>query len=145
MNTHPYLFFDGTCEEALSFYQQVLGAEIEMISKFRDCPDPLPPGVDGEAIADKVMHASFKIGDSLVMASDSCCEGEPAPAFAGFALSLNPASVAEAREVFDQLAAGGEVEMPLAETFWSPCFGLLQDRFKMKWMINVEPEGEAQA
>ncbi|MDQ8189887.1 VOC family protein [Roseibacillus persicicus] len=135
----PYLFFDGCCEEAIEFYVANLGAEVEMMMRFKDCPDPLPPGMDSEENADKVMHATLKIGENKVMASDSCCgESEEKVQFAGFSLSLAFESEADAREAFAKLAAGGEVAMPLGETFWSPCFGMVTDRFGLQWMITVQ-------
>ncbi|GHC62618.1 VOC family protein [Roseibacillus persicicus] len=135
----PYLFFDGCCEEAIEFYVANLGAEVEMMMRFKDCPDPLPPGMDSEENADKVMHATLKIGENKVMASDSCCgESEEKVQFAGFSLSLAFESEADAREAFAKLADGGEVAMPLGETFWSPCFGMVTDRFGLQWMITVQ-------
>lgn len=130
MLIQPYLFFDGRCEEALTFYQRTLGAKVEMLMRFKDSPEPTsaPP-----APPDKVMHASVKIGDTTVMASDGRCAG--APTFEGFALALSVASEAEARRAFDALAEGGQVRMPLGKTFFSPAFGMLADRFGVAWMI----------
>ncbi|WP_411847587.1 VOC family protein [Roseibacillus persicicus] len=135
----PYLFFDGCCEEAIEFYVANLGAEVEMMMRFKDCPDPLPPGMDSDENADKVMHATLKIGENKVMASDSCCgESEEKVHFAGFSLSLAFDSEVDAKEAFAKLADSGEVAMPLGETFWSPCFGMVTDRFGLQWMITVQ-------
>jgi PhnB protein len=134
MNVEPYLFFDGRCEEALEFYKKALGAEVTALLRFKDSPDPgmVPPG--GEM---KVMHSCFRVGDATLMASDGRCEGRPA--FQGFALSIAPADEAHAERLFAALAAGGQVQMPLTRTFWSPRFGMVADRFGVTWMINVAP------
>lgn len=132
MQLEPYLFFEGRCDEALAFYCGTLGAEVTLLMRYRDSPDPdmITPGAE-----DKVMHANLRIGDTTVMVSDGLCSGQPA--FQGFALSLAPADQAEAERLFAALAAGGEVRMPLAKTFWSPCFGMVTDRFGVMWMLNV--------
>lgn len=135
----PYLFFDGCCEEAIEFYVEHLGAKVEMMMKFKDCPDPLPPGMDSEEMADKVMHATFTIGENVLMASDGGCgEADEKVHFAGFSLSIAFEDEDETRRVFDLLAKDGEVAMPLDKTFWSPCFGMLTDRFGLDWMITVQ-------
>jgi len=134
----PYLFFDGNCEEAVNFYVKHLGAEVEMMMRYKDCPDPLPPGMDSEENAEKVMHVTFKIGESKIMASDGGCgDGEEKVHFAGFSLSLALSGEEEAKRVFELLAKDGTVDMPLDKTFWSPCFGMLTDRFGLAWMISV--------
>ena len=134
MQVQGYLFFEGRCEEALEFYKRTLGAEVDMVHRFRDAPggDPamIPPG--GE---DKIMHASFRIGESELMASDGMCGGDAK--FSGFSLSITVPDVATAERVFDALADGGTVQMPLAETFWAPRFGMVADRFGVGWMVNV--------
>ena len=129
----PYLFFDGRCDEALEFYRKALGAEVTMLMRFKDSPDPSMacPSASG----DKVMHANFRIGETSVMASDGRCEGRPN--FQGFALSLSVRTEAEAERLFAALAEGGRVQMPLAKTFFSPRFGMLADRFGVGWMILV--------
>ena len=132
MQVQPYLFFDGRCEEAVEFYKQALGAEVEMLLRFKENPEPgnSPPG--GE---DKVMHCSLRIGDATVMASDGYCHGKPS--FQGFALSLTAPDVAEAERLFGVLADGGQVQQPLIETFFSPRFGMVADRFGVAWMVVV--------
>ncbi len=131
----PYLFFDGRCEEAIKFYEKAIGAKVEMMMRFKDAPDPPPPGMVPPGSEDKVMHASLQVGDSIVMASDGSCGGKPS--FSGFSLSLTAPDVAAATKAFNALAEGGQVTMPLGKTFWSPCFGMLADRFGVGWMINV--------
>ncbi|BDS06195.1 VOC family protein [Oceaniferula spumae] len=137
----PYLFFDGNCEEAVEFYRDNLGAKIEMMMRYSECPDELPPEMSGEENANKIMHVSFSIGESRIMASDGGC-GAEAPKFGGFSLSIGLDDEAEAKRLFDLLADGGKVEMPLGKTFWSPCFGSLTDKFGLDWMISVAPEEE---
>lgn len=131
----PYLIFDGQCADAVAFYQQALGAEVKQLMRFKDAPEPPPPERVSPGFEDKVMHVEFSIGDSTVMASDNPCHGQSKPG--GFSLSLTVASESEARRYFDALSEGAEVHMPLAATFWSPCFGMLTDRFGLGWMVNV--------
>ena len=136
MPLQPYLFFDGKCEEALAFYRRALGAEIVMMMRWKDSPPSVGCSPD-PANADKIMHAQFRIGGSEVMASDGQCQGQPK--FEGFALSLTPPDEAEAERLFNALADGGQVQMPLAETFFSPRFGMVADRFGIFWMVYVAP------
>lgn len=132
MQVVPYLCFDGRCEEALEFYRRALGAEVMMLSRFKDSPDPaMCPG----GSAEKVMHSSFRIGDAIIMASDGRCEGRPS--FQGISLSLTLPDVAKAERLFAALAEGGQVQMPFAKTFFSPGFGMVADRFGVSWMIHV--------
>ena len=135
MRVEPYLIFDGRCEEALSFYRQALGAEIGMLLRFKDNPDPLPPDALPPNAADKIMHAVFKVGKSTVMASDGRCVGPPR--FEGFSMALNVKDEGEAKLRFTALSDGGQVQMPLAKTFFSPCFGMVMDRFGVSWMTTV--------
>jgi len=130
----PYLFFNGRCEEALEFYRKSLGAEVQMLMRFKDSPEPCEPGMVPPGWENKVMHASLRIGQTVVMASDGCNEKS---GFEGFSLSLSTSTEAEADRAFAALADGGQVRMPLAKTFWSPRFGMLEDRFGMGWMITV--------
>lgn len=132
----PYLFFQGRCEEALKFYQKALGAEVQMMMRYKECPEPMPPGRIPANWSDKIMHASMKIGANIVMASDGCGEGGK---FEGFSLSIALNTEAEAKKTFTALSEGGKVEMPLTKTFWSPCFGMLEDRFGIGWMVTVNP------
>jgi PhnB protein len=135
MQVQVYLFFDGRCEEAIEFYKQTVGAEVMMLMRFKDSPEPPQPGTIRPGSEDKVMHTSLRIGDTMVMASDGRCEG--APAFQGFSLSLTVADEAEADRVFAALAEGGQIQMPLTETFWSRRFGMLSDHFGVGWMVSI--------
>lgn len=136
MQVQSYLFFDGRCEEAIEFYRKALGAEVEMLMRFKDCPQPPPAGTFPPGSENKVMHASLRIGDTKVLASDSRCTGQPS--FQGFGMALTAANEAEADRVFTALAEGGEVQMPLGKTFFSPRFGMVADRFGVTWMVLVE-------
>ncbi|HXH08643.1 MAG TPA: VOC family protein [Alphaproteobacteria bacterium] len=135
MHVEPYLFFEGRCEEAVDFYRHVLGAEVTMLLRFKDSPEPPPPGMLPPGSENKVMHTSFRLGETTVMASDGRCGGQPS--FQGVALSLTVVDEAEADQVFTALADGGRVQMALAKTFWSARFGMVTDRFGVSWMITV--------
>jgi PhnB protein len=137
MQVQPYLFFDGRCEEAIEFYRSKLGAEVTILMRFKDNPDPVEPGMVPPGAEHKVMHASFRIGDATVLASDGRCLGRPS--FQGFSLSLTVPDAAEAERLFAALADGGQVQMPLAKTFFSSRFGMVADRFGVGWMIIVAP------
>jgi PhnB protein len=131
----PYLFFCGRCEEALKYYRTHLGAEVEMMMRYRESPEPTPPCMLAEGWEDKIMHASFRIGETTVMAADGCSsEGE---CFEGFRLSLSLPDEAKAQKAFASLSEGGEVGMPLAKTFWAPLFGMCSDQFGLGWMITA--------
>jgi PhnB protein len=139
MNTsfvQPYLFFNGRCEEALEFYQSALGARREMLMRYKESPVAPPPGMVPPGWEDKVMHTSFRVGSTTIMASDGC---EPGTGFRGFSLSLSLPTEAAAQRCFAALAEGGKVTMPLGKTFWSPCFGMVTDRFGLGWMVTVAP------
>jgi PhnB protein len=131
----PYLFFDGRCEEALEFYRKALGAKVEMLMRNKESPEPPPPGMLPPGSEGKVMHASLRIGDSVVMASDGHCRGKPS--FQGFSLSVTARDEAEAKRFFAALSEGGSVTMPLGRTFFSPAFGMATDRFGVGWMVIV--------
>ena len=135
MQVQPYLFFDGRCEEAVEFYRSALGAEVVMLMRFKDSPEPPSPGMVPPGAENKVMHAALRIGDAMVLASDGRCLGQPS--FQGFALSLTAANEAEANRLFASLAEGGQMQMPLAKTFFSPRFGMVADRFGVSWMVYV--------
>lgn len=132
----PYLFFSGRCEEAIEFYKSAIGAEVEMLMRHNESPEPPQPGMVPEGFENKVMHASFRVGQTTLMASDGCGETHP---FNGFSLSLTVNTEAEADKFFNALAEGGEVTMPLGKTFWSPRFGMLTDKFGMGWMVSTAP------
>ncbi len=133
MQVQPYLFFNGRCEEALEFYRSALGAETTMLMRYKDNPEPAQPGMVPPGSENKVMHASFRIGEATLMGSDGQCNGKPV--FQGFALSLTAADDAEAKRLFGLLADGGQVQMPLAKTFFASSFGMLADRFGVGWMV----------
>ena len=137
MQVQPYLFFDGRCEEAVEFYRSALGAEVTMLMRFKDSPEPHEAGMVPPGAGDKVMHVSFRIGESMVLASDGRCEGQPS--FQGFSLSLTVPHESEAERLFAALADGGQVQMPLAKTFFASRFGMVADRFGVSWMIYVAP------
>lgn len=137
MQVQPYLFFNGRAEEAFAFYARVLGAEVTELMRFKDAPDQPPPGTIAPNSENKVMHASLRIGASTVMASDGGCSGQTS--FQGFALTLDFPDEQSARKVFDGLAEGGTVQMPIGKTFFSPCFGMVADKFGMGWMVIVLP------
>lgn len=136
MTMHPYLFFNGRCEEAIDFYRAALGAEVGMLMRFDDSPEPammpLPPG-SGQ----KIMHAALRVRGADLMASDGMCGGNAH--FEGFSLSITATDMADATRVFDALADGGQMMMPLGKTFFSPCFGMVKDRFGVGWMVIVDP------
>ena len=135
MLLEPYLFFEGRCEEAVEFYRRALGAEVEMLMRNKDSPDPHPPGMMPPGSENKVMHVTLRIGDTKVMASDGMCSGKPS--FQGFSLSLTARDTAEADRLFAALSDGGKVNMPLGKTFFSPRFGMVADRFGVSWMVIV--------
>jgi PhnB protein len=135
MLVQPYLFFDGRAEEAIEFYRSALGAEVEGLIRYKESPEPPPPGMVPPGSENKVMHASFRIGETAVMASDGNCKGKPS--FEGFSLSLTVPDEAAAEHAFNALAKGGQVQMPLAKTFFSPRFGMVADRFGVAWMVFV--------
>jgi PhnB protein len=135
MLVQPYLFFDGRCEEALNFYREALGAEVTALMRFKDSPEPHDPGGVPPGSENKVMHASLRIGDTTVMASDGRCTEQLK--FRGFSLTITAADKAEAERLFNALAQGGEIQMPLTKTFFSPAFGMVADRFGLGWMVIV--------
>ena len=136
MQIQPYLFFEGRCEEAVEFYKTALGAEVTMLLRYKDSPEPPKPECPlPEGAENKVMHSSFRIGETTVMAADGLCSGQPS--FQGFSLSISVKDEAEADRVFAVLSDGGQVQMPLAKTFFSPRFGMVADRFGVSWMVVV--------
>lgn len=138
MQVQSYLFFDGRCEEALEFYRKALGAEVTLLMRNKDSPEPPPPGMLPPGAENKVMHASFRIGGTDVLASDGHCQGKPS--FQGFSLSITAPDEARADQLFAALGEGGQVQMPIGKTFFSPRFGMVADRFGVSWMVFVEPK-----
>ena len=137
MQIQPYLFFNGRCDEALEFYCKALGAEVTMLLRYKDSPDPVPEGMLPRGSENKVMHANLRIGGADVMASDGNCTGQAA--FQGFSVSIAVPDEATANRFFVALAENGQVQRPIGKTFFSPCFGMVADRFGVSWMINVMP------
>lgn len=136
MKLQPYLFFEGRCEEALEFYKTALGAEVTMLMRFKDNPEPPEVSMTPAGSEDKIMHSSFKIGDSEIMASDGRCSGQAT--HQGFSLSITAKDEAEAKRLFTNLSDGGQIQMPLTKTFFSPQFGMVADRFGISWMVIVD-------
>ncbi len=134
MHVQPYLFFDDRCEEALAFYKKALGAVL-MLMRFKEAPDPPPPGMLAPGSENKIMHSSFRIGETEVMASDGASRGNPE--FKGVTLSIAAQNEAEADTLFNALSDGGRVEMPIGKTFFSPRFGMVVDKFGVSWMVVV--------
>lgn len=136
MEIKTYLDFNGRCEEAIEFYKKTLGAQVNMIMRFREAPEAgegcagVPPNSEN-----KVMHSSLRIGNTEIMATDGFCQGQPE--FKGFSLTHEVSDEAEADRVFAALGAGGQVQMPLAKTFFSPKFGMVADKFGVSWMVLV--------
>jgi len=137
MLVRPYLSFEGRCEEALEFYKSAVGAEVTALMRFSDAPEPPPPSAVAPGSENKVMHACLRIGATEIMATDGGCQGQSG--FSGVSLALSVGSEGEAERVFAALAEGGEVRMPLGQTFFSPAFGMLADRFGVAWMVVAEP------
>jgi PhnB protein len=137
MRVEPYLMFSGRCEEAIAFYNQAIGAQTTMVMRFDESPEPpmmpLPPNWDK-----KILHSSFKVGDTLVMASDGM-SAEPV-SFAGVSLSITADNEAQVKRLFNALSQGGKVFMPPEKTFWSPCFGMTSDKFGVNWMVGVDDQ-----
>ncbi|HSD36403.1 MAG TPA: VOC family protein [Rhodocyclaceae bacterium] len=135
MLIQPYLNFDGRCEEAIDFYTKSLGAKLEMIMRYKEAPDSPPPGMVAPGSENKIMHSAFRIGESLIMGSDGYCGGKAS--FHGVTLSINVKDEAEADRVFNALSEGGKVQMPIGKTFFSPRFGMVEDKFGLGWMVIV--------
>ena len=143
MLVQPYLSFGGRCQEAVDFYRNVLGAEVQMLMRFKEAPESPPPGMVPDNWGDKIMHTCLKIGDTQVMASDGCAGS--GPDFKGFSLSLTVANEAEADRKFAALSDRGKVTMPLGKTFFARRFGMAVDRFGVNWMVIVPAEAKALA
>jgi PhnB protein len=136
MRVEPYLMLSGRCEEALAFYNHAIDAKTTMVMRFDESPDknhpmPLPPDW-----GKKIMHSSMTVGATTVMMSDGM--STEVVSFSGVSLSITADDEAQAKKLFDALAAGGNVFMPLGKTFWSPCFGMCSDKFGVSWMVGVD-------
>ncbi len=136
-----YLSYNGDCADAMQFYAQVLGAKLEALITYGQMPGemPVPPGH-----ADRVMHAYLVHPDFAIMAGDAP-PGVPHAGIQGCMLAITYPTVAEATRVFNALAEGGKVGMPLAETFWADTFGMVTDRFGTPWGINGGPREMGQS
>ena len=132
MNVQPYLSFEGRAQEAIDFYKGAVGATVDMVMHFKDAPPEMKGQMSPESM-DKIMHAAFHIGDTQVMASDGRCTGKPS--FSGISLTLNAASNGEAEKLFGALGKGGQVTMPMSETFFAHRFGMVADKFGVNWMV----------
>jgi PhnB protein len=133
MQVQTYLFFDGRCEEALDFYKKTLGATVDMLMRFKEAPDQSMVSPDSR---EKIMHCAFRVGATQVLASDGRCMGKPT--FQGFALTITAKDDAEAERLFGTLGDGGEVQMPMSETFFASRFGMVADKFGASWMVLSE-------
>ena len=134
MQVQSYLMFNGRCEEALEFYTKAIGAKIEMVMRFKDAPEgQCTPGTENN-----IMHSSFKVGDTVLMASDGMNSGPLE--FKGISLTLNPKTEVECERLFNALADGGKVFQPLIKTFFSPKFGVVSDKFGVSWMVLVDQQ-----
>jgi len=137
MHVQPYLYFEGRTEEALEFYKKTIGAEVDMMMRMREAPPEAPaPGQGCRGAIDtsnKILHAQFRVGDTVVMASDGMCSGTTE--FKGFSLTLTVANDVEAKQKFAELSAGGDVQIPLLPTFFASSFGMLHDRFGVLWIV----------
>ena len=133
MAIQPYLFFEGRTEEAFEFYRKALGAEVQMMLRYKDSPEPAKCPDGSAPPADKVMHANILVGGTQLMASDGFCSGKPN--FSGFSLTFEAKDEADAKKRFEALAAGGRVNQPLTETFFAKAFGMVVDKFGLSWMI----------
>ena len=137
MKVQPYLFFDGRCEEALEFYKGALGAEVLALMRVNEAPDRPPRGMIAPGSENKIMHVAMRIGETEVMASDGRGMGQSV--FQGVSLSLSVPSEAEADRLFAAIGEGGQVQMPIGRTFFSPRFGMVADRFGVSWMVVTTP------
>lgn len=134
VDVRSYLCFDGRTEVALEFYKKAVGAEVEMLMRFKESPEPSP--MEPPNSGDKVMHSTFRIGQTTLYASDGPCQGKMK--FEGIHLSLIVPTVAEADRLFNGLIEGGQVHMPMTKTFFAEKYGMLQDRFGVMWMVMTE-------
>jgi PhnB protein len=134
MELSPYLSFTGNCAEAFKFYEKTLGGKIVMMQTHGESPmkDQVPPDWH-----DKVIHVRLEVGGMALMGSDAPPSHYAAPQ--GITVSISVAATAEGERIFNALAAGGKVTMPFQQTFWSPGFGMVTDRFAIPWMVNCSP------
>ncbi len=137
---HPYLTFNGNCEEAFNFYKSVLGGEFTYLGRFEEMPPGSGPEVP-ENEKNKIMHVSLPVGNTVLMGSDSSeAFGQAVNQGDNFAVSLDADSEEEAEKLFEGLSAGGAVTMPLGKTFWGAYFGMFTDKYGINWMVNYDYE-----
>jgi len=141
MQIQSYLSFNGNCGDAIAFYREALGAEQVFRLRFDEAPSDARPPAPPE-LADKVMHAALRIGESMLLMSDGGCVTKKNETFAGMSLFLGCEDASTAERHFNALAQSGEVKMPFQETFWSPGFGMVTDRFGVPWMVSAPPAGK---
>jgi PhnB protein len=135
MDIQPYLSFEGRCDEAIEFYKKAIDAKVDMLMRFKESPDQSMVTPESK---EKVMHAALRAGKAQLLMSDGRCTGSAN--FHGIALALSVASEADADRTFNALANGGKINMPLTKTFFSPKFGMVEDKFGVGWMVLVEPQ-----
>ena len=145
MQVQPYLFFEGRCEEAITFYRDYLGAQVVMMMRYSENPEAgiaetasgcgIPPGSENT-----IMHSAFTIGDSMLMGSDGMCSGKPD--FKGVSLSLTANDEQQAEKYFNALSNGGQVQMPMTQTYFAKRFGMVADKFGVSWMVLRGVEGK---
>ena len=139
MQVQPYLSFEGRAEEAIEFYKKAVGAKVTMLMRNSEMPEAPPPGMITPGTEQKILHSAMTIGDTVVMATDGYCSGKPK--FEGISLSLSVKDDAEAKRLFESLADGGEVTLPLSKAFFASSFGMVKDRFGVPWMVST-PAGD---
>jgi PhnB protein len=135
MYVTPYIFFNGTCAEALRYYEKILGARVVARMTYGETPtkDHVPA-----AMHDKIIHSALMIGNTAVMASDDCTPDQAAGPAGGYSLTISVDTPEVARRLFEGLADGGTVTMQLDKTFFADAFGSVHDRFGIRWMIIAE-------
>lgn len=139
---NPYLMFNGTCEEAFLFYKSVFGGEFPYIGKFKDAPTEEGDAPLSEADANRIMHVSLPIGNTILMGSDTHPRYGDVGFGDNFSISINTESTEEADRIFNGLSADGHVEMPMNKTFWGSYFGMFKDKFGINWMVNFDENQE---
>jgi PhnB protein len=140
---NPYLIFNGNCEEAFLFYQSVFGGEFPYMGRFKDMPadENCPPTSEEEA--NRIMHVSLPIGNTVLMGSDSTSQSGDAIIGTNISVSVNTTSKEEADKIYNGLASGGDAFMPMTQTFWGAYFGMLKDKFGIHWMVNFDENPKA--
>lgn len=133
----PYITFTGNCEEAINFYAEKLGGEVLFAQRYGESP------MKGMGPDDAIMHATVKIGDSTIMASDNCSKDHPTNIGNNISLAMGSTDIAAAEGMFERMSEGANVIMPMQETYWAERFGMLTDKFGINWMFNVDkPEAD---